>query len=176
MKRTLLSLLVASLLSGIALTAAEPRVSRSLLGTAEKSFDTKVADLWRCALCVVGPTRGVYLQGYGVVLTAEINVVTAPISMMGTQMTDKQKVDLRKEKMARLPQLRALMKTALMDAAASLDPLPANEQVVLAVLLPRYSWEDPNGIPMQMIVQATKQQLLDAKRTGADTALRFTEY
>jgi hypothetical protein len=167
------------LAAAFAISAAEPRVSRTLLATAEKSFDGRVLQLWGDALSLVGPTRGVYLEGYGAVFTAEVNVATPSISLMNPTPTSKQIADLHKIKQERLPQLRAAMKSALMDMAASLDPVPASEQVVLALLLPRFPGENTAGLPLQLIMQGTKQKLLDAKRAGgsaADQAIKITEY
>ena len=94
MSKRLLSLFL--LTAALAISAAEPRVSRTAIAGAEKSFDGRIVGLWHDALALVGPTRGVYLDGYGVVLTAEINVAMPPISLMNPKPTPKQMVELHK--------------------------------------------------------------------------------
>lgn len=172
MKRTF----VAVFAMAMALTAAEPKVNRALIASVEKSFDSRIINMWQEALAITGTTRGLYLEGYGVVITGEVVVATAPISMMSPTLTDKEKGELQKKKQARLPQLRSAIKAAAMDAAASFDPLPPTERVAFHVVLPRYNWEQASGIPLQIVLQATKQQLLDAKRTGNDSGLQLLEY
>ncbi len=68
--------------------------------------------------------------------------------------------------------------SALADTAASLDPVAANEQVVISVSLTRYQWEDTTGLPAQITMQGEKKKLMDAQRagTGLDAAVRVTEY
>ena len=52
---------------------------RTTLAAAEKSLDDRIAGLWGDnPLIVLGPTRGVYLEGYGAVFTAEVNLVAGP--------------------------------------------------------------------------------------------------
>jgi hypothetical protein len=43
--------------------------------------------------------------------------------------------------------LKQQMREMLIASAASLENLPPNEQVVLAVSLFHYSWEDYSGLP-----------------------------
>ena len=45
----------------------------------EKSLDNRIARLWQDnPFVLLGPTRGVYLDGYGAVFTAEVNLVAGP--------------------------------------------------------------------------------------------------
>lgn len=146
--------------------------------TVEKNLDDRVVRLWSDnPMALVGSTRGVYLPGYGIVFSAEINIATAPISLMNPIPSEGEKVAHRKKKLERLPQLKDAMKKALMDTAASLDPVPATDQVVIALLLPRYTWEDATGMPLQVTAQCTRQQLLSARANPAslDQIVKITE-
>jgi hypothetical protein len=177
--RRLLPLFLLLFAAASAISAAEPRVSRAVIAGAEKSFDGRVVSLWNDALALVGPTRGFYLEGVGVIITAEVNLAMPPVSLMNPKPTPQQMVDLHKTKLERLPQLRASMKTALMEAAASFAPMPPGEEVVLYVLMPRFPGEDTSGLPMQLIMRANKQKLLDArnaKGAGLDQAVAVTEH
>jgi hypothetical protein len=169
-KRTVLPLLSLLLVTAaIAISAAgQPRVNRTVLGVVEKSFDDRLARMWKDnPQSLVGYSRAVYIDGYGVVLTAEMNMVTAPISLMHPSLTEEEKLELHKKKVERLPQLKAALREALVSTAASLDPVPANDQIVIVLILPHYSFEDTTGVPMQLTAQASKQQLLTAQRAGA---------
>jgi hypothetical protein len=66
------------------------------------------------------------------------------------------------------------MREMLVASASSLENLPPSEQVVLAVSLFHYSWEDYTGIPNQIVMQAPRQQLLS--NDTRDTAIRTVEF
>ena len=151
--------------------AEAPRVSRAVLAPAEKSLDDKIARLWDDnPLALLGSTRGVYLEGYGVVFTAEVNMAIGGTTLMHPSWTKEDKERHRKKKLERLPQLKAALKQALAASAASIDPVLGEEQVVIAIFLSRYPWEDATGIPVQVTVQGTRKKLIDAQRAGG-TAL-----
>jgi hypothetical protein len=175
---------IASLLiifAGLAATAITPaRVTRLTLRTAEKSLDDRIDKIWPDnPLAVVGPTRAVYLDGYGAVFTAEVSLAYSGISPMHAVLTPPEKVAVAKTKNERVPQLKNALEEALMNSAASLDPLPGNEQVVIEVILDRYDWEDKPAYPAEMIIQGTKQKLLEVKAAngaGMAQVIRVTEH
>lgn len=157
----------------------KPRVSRGMLHTAEKSLDSRITRLWDDDPFVLpGPTRGIYLEGYGAVFSVEVNLVTAPTLLMRPEMSKIEIAHHREKKIERIPQLRAALREALADSAASLDPVPGDEQIVIAVFLSRYGWEDTTGLPSQIMMQGQKKKLLEAKTSGSgmDAAIHVTEY
>jgi hypothetical protein len=167
--------------AGLAATAITPaRVTRPALRTMEKSLDARIGAIWADnPLALVGPTRGVYLDGFGAVFTAEVSLASSGMSLMHVVLTDKDKAAVVKAKNERVPQLMNALEEALVASAASLDPLPGNEQVVIEVILDRYDWEDKPAYPAEMIVQATKQRLLDVKKAngaGIADAIRVTQH
>jgi hypothetical protein len=170
------------LLLVVALSAASdsPRVTRAILSPMEKSLDNRIQRLWDDnPLGLLGSTRGVYLEGYGAVFTVEMSLAAGPISLMHTSFSKDDKEKLRAKKAERLPLLLKSMRTALMETAASLDTVPAEEQIVIAVFFPRYPEEDTRGLPAEVTLTGQKKKLLDAKRaggTGLDSAIRVTEY
>jgi hypothetical protein len=150
-----------------------PRVSHDSVVIAENAINDRLKGLWS-DLTVIGKARGVYLEGYGVVFTAEVTVVTAPLSMMAGPLTQQQKDQIKATKLKRLPELRAALKQQLATLASTLDLAP-DEQVVIAVLLYRYPGEE--RLPVQMIVQAPKGKLMEAHGAAAlDQVVRVTEY
>jgi hypothetical protein len=169
------------LLVAVALAAADkPRVSRVSLVAMEKSLDQRVSRLWGDnPFVLLGPTRGIYLEGYGAVFTTEIDMVAQPTSMMNPVVTKQDVVRHHQKKLERVPQLKAMLREALCSTAASLDTVPAEEQITIVAFLNRYPWEDMTGLPVQVMMQAPKKRLLEAQRSGAsalEAAIRVTEY
>ena len=161
--------LTSLLVTVAAMQAADqtPRVARAILVPAEKSLDDRIARLWDDnPLAVLGSTRGVYLEGYGVVFTAEVNMVIGGTTLMHPSWSKEDKDKHKKKKLERLPQLKAALQQALVSTAASLDPVNPEDQVVIAVFLSRYPWEDATGVPTQLTLQAPKKKLLEAQRAG----------
>jgi len=161
-------------------TSDSPRVTRPMLVDMEKSLDSRVVRISQDnPFLLLGPTRGVYLDGYGVVFTAEINLVSAPAAMMmfRPQLTKEEIEQHRQRKLARIPQLKQALRQAMIDSAASLDTVPPQEQIVVVAMLSKYPWEDTTGIPMQIMMQASKKNLLDQRNNPAalDTVIRTTE-
>jgi len=171
-------LLLAVAASAIASDA--PRVSRDQLVTVEKSLDSRYAKRWGdIQIVVLGPTRGIYLEGYGAVMTSEVDLVAGPTLLFMRGPLNKDEVEkFRQKKIGRVPELRRAMRQALIDSAASLDTVPLEEQIVVVAMLSKYPWEDFKGLPRQIMMQAQKKKLLDALRSGAgslDEAIRVQE-
>ena len=159
--------------------ANAPGVSRPVVRAAEQALDQRLSRIWPDVPgALVGHTRGVYLDDYGVVFTAEVTPINGPSGMMAAIVLPQQKAQMKQKKIERIPELEKAMKDALVDTAASLDPVPLDQQVVLQVILLRYDWEDGSGNPAELIAQAPRRKLLDVKRAngaGIDAAIRFTE-
>jgi hypothetical protein len=168
------------LLLAVAVTAANtaPRVSRATLVAMEKSFDSRVSRLWDDnPYLLLGTTRGVYLDGYGAIFTTEVSLVLSPTSLMHPTMSKDEVTRYHLKKMERIPQLKKALRDAMMETAASLDTVPADEQIVMVVFIPRNPSEDVNT-PVQITAQAKKKSLLDAQRAngaGLDQAIKWTE-
>lgn len=141
----------------------QPKVSRAALEAMEASFDKRIMKLsLDDPLDLLGATRGVYLEGYGAVFSAELSLVITPALSPFRMTVTKEEVErLRQRKLERLPVLKRVMREMLVDSAASLDAVPAEEQIVVAVSLFYYSWENRNGLPSQLLMQAPKKTLLD---------------
>jgi len=153
-----------------------PRVDRTQMEKVEKSLD---ATLLRFtpdnSHTLIGLTRGVYLEGVGAVLTAEVILVNAPVNIMHPLPTKDEIVQMRKKKIERVPLLKKVLKDALVAAAATLETIPPDEQVVIAVVVPRFTFEDAAGLPVQVTVQASKKKLLESKGAALDALIRVTE-
>ena len=178
MKRLFLLLF---LLLGVAFCATpgdSPRVSRATLALVEKSLDEHVTRLWDDnPFLLLGATRGVYLEGYGAVFTAEVNLVASPAGLMHPVLTKEDIERYRQKKLERIPQLVKALRQALVSSAASLDTVPPEEQIVFVAFLSHYPWEDSNGLRVQVTLQTQKKKLMEAARAGgaaADAVIRVT--
>mgnify|MGYP001064103671 CR=1 FL=1 len=150
--------------AAVAAGPEKPRVSREALAAVEKSFDARInRAILQNPLMLLGTSRGVYLPGYGVVFTAELNLVTVPVfTPFRPKFTKEEIVMVRSTKLERLAMLKGLMREMLVGAAASLDTVPPEEQIAVGVsLFYARSWEDTTGLPSQVVMEAQKQKLLD---------------
>jgi hypothetical protein len=174
-------LLLAVVLNAIvapAQAADAPRVSRSMLVAMEKSLDNRVTRLWDDnPFIMLGPTRGVYLDGYGAVFTAEINLVAGPGNMMMFlgPITKEGAEAHRQKKLTRVAELKRAMRLALVETAASMDTIPAEEQITIVAFLSKYPWEEMKDVPLQISMQGQKKRLLEAQRQGPAAAALLDE-
>jgi hypothetical protein len=153
-----------------------PRVDRAQVERVEKSLDdTLLKFTIDNSHTLIGLTRGAYLDGVGAVFTAELIVVNANVNIMKPLPTKEEVVQIRNKKLERIPILKRILKDALVSAAASLGTIPPDEQVVIAVIIPRFKFEDATGLPSQVTVQASKRKLLESKGAALDAAIRITE-
>ena len=159
--------------------STEKRPRRAAVKAVEVSFDQRIERLADDPFILVGFTRGVYLEGYGAVFTAEVNLAIGPSPSPFHPVVSKEDIArIRTKKLERFPALRQCMRDMLLNAAASLDEVPANEQIVVGVSLLYRPDEDSSGMPGQILMQGTKGQLLDAKlnRIGLDGVVKVREF
>src|SRR5665213_3262776 len=166
-----------------AMASDAPRVSRNTLSATERKLDNSFTKLWNDnPFVVLGPTRGVYLEGYGAVFTAEVNLVAGPVLGIMTPPMTKQDIAIHKQKkIARIPELKKAMAKALADIALSPDmaAVPADEQIVLVAFLSHFPWEDLDGLPAQIMMQGSKRQLIEGQRQGGaalESAIHAVQY
>ncbi len=172
---------LAGLLAVTALAAAQPgkpKVSRATLAPLEGSFDGRLSRPGQQdAFDLLGNTRGVYLEGYGVVFTTELNLIVMPgASPFRPQVTKEEIERVHQRKLAKLEVLKKSMREMMASAAAAIDGLPANEQVVVAMTLFYYSWEDKAGLPSQILLQAPKSVLLGGAVPAANATVQIKEF
>jgi hypothetical protein len=170
-------------LAGAAVTAASAdvgRLPRNKVANAEKLVSTQLAAMFPDEpFFLLGQARGIYLEGYGVVFSADVNLATGPtLNPFHQEITHEEIARHRDKKMSRLPMLRTTMASIMGTASAVLDTLPPSEQVVLAVTLLRYPYEDAKGMPSQIVMQADRAKLVDAQKrhVALDTVIRTQEY
>ncbi len=104
-----------ALLLLLSLPAQSTVPSRTELAAVEKSMDTRFKRLsLESPIDLLGLTRGVYLNGYGAVFTAEVNLLAAPgISPFRPSVSKEEVAQVKGIKTRRLPEFRALMQQLL---------------------------------------------------------------
>jgi hypothetical protein len=175
--------LAASLLLAIAIFGASipARVSRASMRHMEQSVDTKVAAIEEAEPgLLLGPTRGVYLDGYGVVFTAEVDLLpTAAPNPFRPAYSKQDILRLKAKKQTRISLLKQKMRDTIIAAAGPLDNLAADDRIALAVTIPYFSWEDGAGLPRQIVMYAPRSLLLKGAKgdtLAVDSGLKVQEF
>ena len=136
------------------------RLPRQTLADVERHLDTKLASLGGAndPMDLLGDARGIYLDGYGAVFTAEVSLIVTPgINPFHTEFTAPEKEKVHQRKIDRLPLLRQAMRDMWRDSATTLTAMPDNQQVVIAVRLLYLPWEDTHGLPAQIVMKGDRR-------------------
>lgn len=146
----------------VLLSAADRKPSRAALVAAEKGFDAMVEKQWTGdPFVLLGNTRAVYIDGFGVVMTAEINLSTGPtVGPFSPTISKESIAKHRDKKLQRLPQLKELIKKGTETARTWFPELAVTDNLVVGVTVLKYQWEDATGIPSQLV--GITQQRKDA--------------
>lgn len=171
-------------LAALLLAAAEPAiVSRAAMVAVEKNVDRQLeAEVLSSPFLLLGMTRGFYLPGYGVVLTAEVNLAHgANASPFRSTVPKEEIAQVYVKKRDKYPVLKKKMQDLLISSAASLDSVPPEEQVVLGVLLFFHAWENTAGLPQQVVMMADRKTLVEfqtgrRERSTAASVIRVQEF
>jgi hypothetical protein len=140
----------------------KPNSLRQAFTDLEKRMDSKVSSAdAKDPIDLLGLTRGLYLQGYGVVFTTEVSLIVTPTpNPFRQQITKEEATRVHQRKLEHLPLLKKAMHDMWMDVASSLTSVPDTEQVVLAVRLLYYPWEDTKGLPGQIVMKGPRKAAL----------------
>ena len=157
----------------------KPPVTRAALVPIEKRIDARLGrPAQEEPYDLLGNTRAVYLEGYGVVFTTEVGLLQLPpITPFNPSFSKEDIQMIHQRKAAKLPLLKQAMREMLAASAASLPALPADNQVAVAVTLFYFSWEDRSGLPSQILMQASRKSLAGKPVNDALTAsIRLQEF
>ncbi len=147
----------------VGVRATAGRVSAGICAPLEKRFNQRLATLFEdsAPLDLLGNARGVYLEGFGAVFTAEVSLVTTPsISPFRSTISKEVADSVRQKKIERLPFLKTAMKEMMRNMAATFAQVPDHEQMVLVVRFFYEPWEDMNGLPSQVLMRASRKDSL----------------
>jgi hypothetical protein len=170
---------LAAAAAGPAAATTEARVSRAKIAAIEKFINNQFVAMYpEEPYFLIGLARGVYIEGYGAVFSAEINLATGASISPFKQTITREEIQRHKEKKeARMPPLRASLSGIVTTMNGYLETLPPNEEYVLAVTLLRYPWEEA-AVPHQIVMRVQRARMLEALRSNArpETAIRTQEY
>jgi hypothetical protein len=106
---------------------------------------------------VLGPTRGIYIENFGVVFTVEVSLVKTPeLSPFLKEIPKSMAERIHQRRVERQPLLEKAMQDMLHAMARTFIQIPNDQQVVLAVRLLYGSWENTVGMPAQIMLRATR--------------------
>jgi hypothetical protein len=140
-----------------------PGISRQTFAEMEKSFDGQLAATGGAhPIDILGLTRGVYLEDYGVVFTAEVSLMITPtINPFRKEISPELRAEVHRQKLENLPLLRKAMREMVKTTAATfgaagvkMNILKPTSQVVLSVRLSYLPYENTIGLPGQIIMKA----------------------
>src|SRR5437660_20710 len=99
-----IALAAALVATAMAATIADTRVTRAALMPMEKSFNARIQKLdIKAPFDLLGVTRGVYVQGFGVVFSSEVNLlITTTISPFQRSIPKEYAVKVHATKLERL--------------------------------------------------------------------------
>lgn len=162
---------------------AASRVSYDELRSLEKSFDRRIVSYNADQpMDLIGFTRGVYLDGYGVVFTAEVNLLLSPgLTPFRPKFTHEELTRLRQKKLDRVSELKRLMRDMMVSTGTTLKQVPPEQQIVVGVSLFYHAHEDKKGLPLQILMQAPRKTLVEFEtgKLSADalsTAIQVQEF
>jgi hypothetical protein len=182
--RTKYLLAVAVIAASLTAQAAQP-VSRSSISSIENTFDARIQRFSVDEpLYLLGATRGVYLEGFGILFSADVDLMpSAAITPFHQSFTKEEKAKIRLKKLERVVKVKELARELLIDAAAKLETIPADEQIAVAITVLHKNWEDTTGLPAQIVIVAPRKALLEYKNSSSKTkaeiltaALKVREY
>lgn len=162
--------------AGLGFGAAESRVSGKAMAAVEDLFNDKFRAPGADAYDLLGTARCTYLDGYGALITVEMQLVyvTAP-NPFRPAYTPAEIVALRERQLKKLPVLKETMRGLLASSAVTLDSMPLNQKVAIEARLWHYRWEEPKGVPGRVFMSAEKSKLLAAHGDAAALAAVIEE-
>jgi hypothetical protein len=150
-------------------------VKRDLLTTLEKGY---ASSLIASHMQIFDYPSGIYVEGYGVVFTTEINLSYAEmVSPFHQTFSPEARASTHATEMNQLPLLRDGMRQMLLRSSVTLDTLGPSEHIAVGVKITHQPWEDKSGFPEQIVMQGEKSKLMDAKlgKVPADSVIKVQE-
>jgi len=138
--------------------------------TAERSIDGNFKDIsGPDPMGLIGFTRGGYLNDYGAVFSFEVMLVpVANVTPFRPKCTDEAKKQLNVRKRQRLEDLEVKAQEILVAEGCKLTAVPSTQKVALVISLFHFGWEDRSHLPSQLVMQTTRQNLLDRQEARVD--------
>ena len=168
--------LVASGLAPAQTAAPAAGPSRAELKAVERLCDKAIETYGIDSIEQITHARALYIEGYGVVISFEVNLArVSPLVGFAGGLSKPQKDRIRDNKLKRLPEFREFLEGLLLESVKSLDRLSPEENLLLNVGFDYANYEDSDGLPDSISLTARKKDLLDAAegRIPRDRLLRI---
>ncbi len=134
-------------------------VTRQIFADLERGVDLKFEHQPGDPLYLLGDTRGIYLDKYGVVFTSELSLIKTPGGPF-VIIDDKVKRQVHDRKVNQLPALRKLAQETVKSLAGSLVSVPLEERIVFSIRLMYERWEDTTGLPGEITLTADRRSAI----------------
>jgi hypothetical protein len=136
-----------------------PNGMRQVVTSFENHLNDKITGVGGAdPVYILGLTRGLYLQGFGAVYTAELDLVATPRpNPFQKEIPKEVAAKVHTRKLQNLALLKKAMHDMWVDAASTLTSFPDTEEVVLAVRLFYQPWEDTTGLPVQIVMKGPRK-------------------
>jgi hypothetical protein len=143
----------------------QPPLSLDVVRNLERVFDAKLDSAQPQPINLMGATRGLYLPGYGLVFTAELDLTLTPTAggLLHREITPADVAAIHQRKLAQLPVLQRLMRDMIAASARQAGTMPDNERIVVAVRLWCQAFEDRTGLPSQILMTADRKSAMSGQ-------------
>jgi hypothetical protein len=145
------------------LSIEQPRLSFDVVRKLEGQFDGLISSPGRKEpFDIYGPTRALYMPGYGMIITAELDLIVVPgaPALFRRTPTPQEITQIHTRKLENVLVLEQLMRDMMTSSAQRLDIMPDSERVVLAVRLIYRQWEDTSKLPTQILMTADRKSAI----------------
>jgi hypothetical protein len=137
----------------------------------ERRFDARFFEIGNPdnPIDLLGNTRGIHVEGFGVVFTTELGLLRTPQpTPFMTTIPKEWMAKIHQQKLERLPALRKAMRDLIQTAGLTLTQLSESDQIVVAVRLDYSKWENTSGLPGQIILRADRKSAMIGQITSTE--------
>jgi hypothetical protein len=158
-------------------TAVTSSLNRAKLRSAELAGDTRFQTLIEDdPSTLLGGTRAVYLPGYGLVFSAELDLAPRYTpNPFRPSFTKEEIARIHQLKKDRLTTLRTQMRGMLVSWASNME-IPGNENLALSVTIPYSKVENSEGLPKQIVMSADRASLRSSDPGTQIASIKVQEY
>lgn len=158
------------------LAATQTRVPLKSLAAVEASLNDRFRSGTVDPYDLLGTARCTYLEGYGALMTVELQLVyVTPPMPFRSPYSPQEIMTMHERKIKKLPLLKETMRGLLASASGNLEGMPGSERIAIEARLWHYSWEESKGIPSRVFMYAEKAKLMSAQSLHADLASVIVE-
>ena len=138
---------------------------RSQLQLFQEMLNRDLGQVFENPFALLQDVKGIYLPRFGVAFHMEVNLLPLrglnPFDLR--PYTEEELRQARESKLARIRQLKDRLSELLAQHGAELSAIPAEQYVAVVVHLFNMPSEKTDGLPKQLVIEASRQALLDFK-------------